>query len=32
VSSSVRYMVTGGVLMLAVTLEAATRLRRQTVD
>jgi D-xylose transport system permease protein len=32
VSSSVRYMVTGGVLMVAVTLEAATRLRRQTVD
>jgi D-xylose transport system permease protein len=32
VSSSVRYIVTGGVLMAAVTLEAATRLKRQTVD
>jgi D-xylose transport system permease protein len=29
VSSSIRYIVTGGVLMAAVTLEAATRLRRQ---
>jgi D-xylose transport system permease protein len=32
VSSSVRYIVTGGVLMAAVTLEAATRMKRQTVD
>ena len=31
-SSSVRFMVTGGVLILAVTLEAATRLQRQTED
>jgi D-xylose transport system permease protein len=31
-SASVKFMVTGGVLILAVTLEAATRLRRQTVD
>jgi D-xylose transport system permease protein len=32
VSSSIRYIVTGGVLMAAVTLEAATRLKRQTVE
>lgn len=31
-SSAVRFMVTGGVLILAVTLEAATRLQRQTED
>jgi D-xylose transport system permease protein len=31
-SSSVRFMVTGGVLILAVTLEAATRLQRQAED
>ena len=31
-SASVKFMVTGGVLILAVTLEAATRLRRQTED
>jgi hypothetical protein len=28
----VRFMVTGGVLILAVTLEAATRLQRQTTE
>jgi D-xylose transport system permease protein len=32
VSSSVRYIVTGVVLMVAVTLEAVTRLKRQTND
>ena len=31
-SASVKFMVTGGVLILAVTLEAATRLQRQTED
>jgi len=31
-SSAVRFMVTGGVLILAVTLEAATRLQRQAED
>jgi D-xylose transport system permease protein len=31
-SSAVRFMVTGGVLILAVTLEAATRLQRQTTE
>jgi len=31
-SASVKFMVTGGVLILAVTLEAATRLRRQTEE
>jgi D-xylose transport system permease protein len=31
-SSAVRFMVTGGVLILAVTLEAATRLQRPTED
>jgi ABC-type xylose transport system permease subunit len=31
-SSSVKFMVTGAVLILAVTLEAATRLQRQTED
>lgn len=31
-SASVKFMVTGGVLILAVTLEAATRLRRQAED
>jgi D-xylose transport system permease protein len=31
-SASVKFMVTGAVLILAVTLEAATRLRRQTGD
>jgi len=31
-SASVKFMVTGGVLILAVTLEAATRLRRQTQE
>jgi D-xylose transport system permease protein len=31
-AASVKFMVTGGVLILAVTLEAATRLRRQASD